>query len=219
MSYSSFENRWIGKRVDVDKVYQYQCVDLILQYLDDEFGGHTGIGGDAKEYWLNTPTALLTKFNKVSGSDAKAGDIVVLKPIDGQSNHRFGHIGIATGQTGSNSVEILEQNGTGGGTGIGTDAIRKRTVSRSRIYGLLRPKSNGGEGMFNGQNAEFWYKDANRWHVEAEKNLALAKKLQVEKDKFEGESSHWHSEADRLQKLLDSEATVLKPGKYQIKGA
>jgi hypothetical protein len=33
--YVDFKNKWLGKRIDYDKAYGYQCVDLIKQYLDE----------------------------------------------------------------------------------------------------------------------------------------------------------------------------------------
>lgn len=140
--YSDFENEWIGKRKDYDGVAGYQCVDLVKQYVDEKYGIKAGAWGDAKNYWLNTNPGLLTKFDKLNSNDAQAGDIVPLKPIDAQPSHSAGHIGIATGAKDSANVEILEQNGNGAtGTGTGSDAIRKRFVPRSRVYGLLRPKT------------------------------------------------------------------------------
>lgn len=33
--YKEFCNKWVGKCVDYDKAYKYQCVDLIKQYADE----------------------------------------------------------------------------------------------------------------------------------------------------------------------------------------
>lgn len=48
MTYQQLENKWIGKRVDYDGVYQYQCVDLTKQYLAEVYGmkpGAVGLAG------------------------------------------------------------------------------------------------------------------------------------------------------------------------------
>lgn len=138
MTYAEFEAKWIGKRVDVDGVYGYQCVDLVKAYIRDCYGIPNGAYGNAIDYWTRTAGVILTKFDKVSGSNAKRGDIVIMNGLTGNP---YGHIGIATGAANGTSVEILEQNGsTGGGSGTGADAIRKRYISRSRVAGLLRPK-------------------------------------------------------------------------------
>ena len=140
MSYASFKNQWLGKRVDYDGVYGYQCVDLIKQYMAQEFGLKPGAWGNAIDYWTKTNPAILTKFDKVASTNAVQGDVVVMY---GNSGNVYGHIGIAESQT-STTVTILEQNGsTGNGSGTGGDAIRTRAIAKSRIAGLLRPKGNG----------------------------------------------------------------------------
>ena len=140
MTYTDFQNKWIGKRVDYDGVYGFQCVDLIKQYLAECYGLSPGAWGNAIDYWKSTNVNILTKFTKVASNDAKQGDIVVL---NGTSGNPYGHIGIATGAIDATNVEILEQNGsTGNASGTGGDAIRKRFVARSRVAGLLRPKES-----------------------------------------------------------------------------
>lgn len=135
MTYKQFKKKWLGKRVNIDGLFGYQCADLIKQYMKELYGIPNGAYGDAIKYWTNTHTTVLKKFNKVSGSKAKQGDIVVLR------GGKYGHIGIADGDAGSLTVAILEQNGsTGNGSGVGGDAIRVRKVLRIRVAGLLRAK-------------------------------------------------------------------------------
>lgn len=134
---TAFRNQWIGRRIDYDHVYAYQCVDLILQYVKENYGIASGVWGNAIDYWKRPSPVLLTKFNLVSSTDCQHGDIVVL---NGLSGNPYGHIGICVSQD-SGTVTILEQNGaTGNGSGVGGDAIRTRAVAKSRIAGLLRPK-------------------------------------------------------------------------------
>lgn len=138
MAYQDFKNRWNGKRVDYDHVYAYQCVDLILQYIKEEFGLATGVWGNAIDYWNRPSAPLLTKFSLVAGSNAQPGDIVILY---GLSGNPFGHIGICESQT-ATTIKLLEQNGAGSGTGTGRDAIGiYRDIPKSRVAGLLRPKA------------------------------------------------------------------------------
>ncbi len=138
MTYQQFEAKWLGKRVDIDGLYGYQCADLVKQYLLECFGIPNGSYGDAIVYWTNPHQRILEKFGKVAGSAANQGDIVILNPT---ATNEYGHIGIATGRLTDLSVEILEQNGsTGNGSGLGNDAIRKRYVPRTRVAGLLRAK-------------------------------------------------------------------------------
>lgn len=143
----NFKSTWLGQRIDYDHVYGYQCVDLILQYLKQDYGLASGVTGNAIDYWTRTSAPLLAQFDRVnfSGSNILAGDIVVFNGLPGNP---YGHIGIAYAQDGS-TVTVLEQNGNGGGSGTGGDAIRLRAIAKSRIAGLLRqkgatPKPGGG---------------------------------------------------------------------------
>lgn len=135
--YQDFKNRWLGRQIDYDHVYAYQCVDLILEYVKECYGLSSGVWGNAIDYWRKPTATLLTKFDLVASTDCRQGDIVVL---NGLAGNPYGHIGICDSQDGAN-VTILEQNGaTGNGSGVGGDAIRLRAVPKSRIAGLLRPK-------------------------------------------------------------------------------
>jgi hypothetical protein len=137
MTYAQFKTEWNGRRVDYDHVYAYQCVDLILQYCKERFGLSKGIWGNAIDYWYKPSAPLLTKFTRLATKDCKQGDIVILTGLAGNP---YGHIGICEKQD-SKNVWLLEQNGYGGGTGTGKNAIGVwRAVSKSRIVGVLRPK-------------------------------------------------------------------------------
>jgi hypothetical protein len=141
MTYTQFKNKWLGKRVDYDHVYSYQCVDLIKQYLSERFGIKAGSWGNAIDYWYHTNAAILKKFDKLSTSKARQGDIVIFKGINGNP---YGHIGVCDANVGTLSVNVntLEQNGsTGNGSGTGGDAIRVRGIPRWRVVGVLRPKT------------------------------------------------------------------------------
>jgi len=137
MTYQDFKSEWLGRRVDYDHVYAYQCVDLILQYVAEGWGLASGVWGNAIDYWQRPSAPLLGKFDLVSTTDCHQGDIVVLY---GLSGNPYGHIGICDSQDASN-VTILEQNGAGGATGVGRDAIGLRAIPKSRIAGVLRPKA------------------------------------------------------------------------------
>lgn len=140
MGYQAFKAEWLGRAVDYDHVYGYQCVDLILEYLKEDYGIPSGVWGNAIDYWNNPSPALLAHFDKVPGSAANQGDIVV---FNGLAGNPYGHIGICDSEDGTN-VTILEQNGSGtnSGSGTGGNAIRTRAIARSRVAGVLRPKSS-----------------------------------------------------------------------------
>jgi hypothetical protein len=139
MSYQTFKSQWIGKRVDYDKVYGYQCVDLIKQYLNQEYGLSPGAWGNAIDYYYSPNSAILTKFDRLSTKEARTGDIVIFKGVNGNP---YGHIGVCDGNAGILTVTTLEQNGsTGNGSGLYGDAIRTRAISKTRVVGVLRPKA------------------------------------------------------------------------------
>lgn len=136
MTFAQFKTKWLGGRVDYDHVFAYQCVDLIKQYWYEVHKIPSGAWGNAIDYWTHPNSTMLRYFNRVGGSDARTGDVVVLW---GLSGNPYGHIGVATGNKTATTVEILEQNGaTGSGSGTGGNAIRTRYVSRSRVAGMLR---------------------------------------------------------------------------------
>lgn len=136
-SYTNFKSEWLGRRVDYDRVYLYQCVDLILQYVYECYGLGTGVWGNAIDYWNRPSAPLLTKFDLVNTKDCQQGDIVVLYGLPGNP---YGHVGICDSQS-ETTVSLLEQNGYGGGNGLGRNSIGvHRQVPKSRIAGVLRPK-------------------------------------------------------------------------------
>jgi len=140
MTYPSFKAEWLGRRVDYDHVYAYQCVDLILEYIKECYGISSGVWGNAIDYWTHPSAPLLKKFDKVATKSPRQGDIVV---FNGLSGNPYGHIAIADRSASGGYVVCLEQNGqTGGGSGRYGDAIRLRSISTARIAGVLRPKAS-----------------------------------------------------------------------------
>lgn len=138
MSYNTFKSEWLGRRVDYDKVYSFQCVDLILQYVKQEGGLASGVWGNAIDYWQRPTAPLLSRYDRLSTTDPQQGDIVVLYGLPGNP---YGHIGICE-SNGATTVKLLEQNGAGSATGTGRDAIGVyRDIPKSRIAGCLRLKA------------------------------------------------------------------------------
>lgn len=133
-----FFNKWSGRVVDYDHVFLYQCVDLIKQYWYEVYGVASGAWGNAIDYWTRPNGTMLKYFDKIAGTNAKKGDVVVLWGLAGNP---YGHIGIASGKSTPTHVEIWEQNGSSGnGQGQGGDRIRLRMIPRTRIAGLIRRK-------------------------------------------------------------------------------
>lgn len=138
--YATFKNKYTGQRLNVDGVFQYQCVDLIIQYAREVLGTNASMYGNAIDMWTHTPQGLLDTCDRLATTDCQVGDIVVLRTAGHNDFTGDGHIGIADHQDAGN-VWLLEQNALGGANGTGVDAIGiHRAISKSRIAGVLRPR-------------------------------------------------------------------------------
>ncbi|MBB1578930.1 MAG: CHAP domain-containing protein [candidate division SR1 bacterium] len=116
--YNTFREKRIGKRVDYDGVYGYQCVDFAKFYIDTCLGlGRVGRLGNAKD----TPNApFFADWEKIWGTnDLMQGDIIV------KTRGKYGHIAIVD-RIANGMIYVLEQNGSGknSGSGEGENAIR-----------------------------------------------------------------------------------------------
>ena len=129
--YVDFKNKWLGKRIDYDKAYGYQCVDLIKQYLDEVLGfGRVGALGNAK----NVPSTLTKKgFSKLWVTSIIQWDIIV------RTRWTYGHIAIVD-RIVNGRVYVLEQNGSwrNSWSWVGENAIRVKDYSISWFDVVLR---------------------------------------------------------------------------------
>lgn len=163
MNYSEFKNQWLGKRIDYDSLYGWQCVDIIKQWLDSGFSIKPGAWGNAIDYWRSTNPGILTAFKKVTNTPyyiPPQGSIVI---FNATSSNQYGHIAIVDSAT-ITVLNILEQNGGAGtGTGTGVDAIRLRNPGYNNIAGFLEPINNGGNvDPQIIQNADNWFNRCNK---------------------------------------------------------
>ena len=134
-TYANFKNAWLGRRVDYDHVFSFQCVDEILQWCYEN-GISSGIWGNAIDYATRPTPTFLANFTQVS--DYKPGDVVVLFGLPGNP---YGHIGLVDSDT-PTTVKLLEQNAMGTATGTGRDAIGVyRDIPKSRVAAVWRLKS------------------------------------------------------------------------------
>jgi hypothetical protein len=132
-NYQSFKNEWNGRRVDYDHVDGYQCVDLILEFMNRCGGVSGGISGNAIDYATKPSPAFVNATERITDGSKQAGDIVVMAGLPGKP---YGHIALRD----ENLDEMLEQNGaTGSGTGTGKDAIGVyREIPYSRVVAVYR---------------------------------------------------------------------------------
>lgn len=138
MNLQTFVTKWTGKSIDYDGVYGAQCVDLIKQYLKDEYGLAPGSWGDAYKYFTNTAPAILAKFDRVTNNPAdknqvpKAGDIIVWSSATPGSNGA-GHVAIYLELIPGAGFYSLDQN-------WGGKTVMRVKHSWTNVIGWLTPK-------------------------------------------------------------------------------
>ncbi len=114
-------NAQVGKSIEVDGAYYYQCVDLIMAYY--QYLGAARPHGNANDYTWNT---LPAGWARIRGAHPQKGDILVY------TNNSYGHVAIYESDTVS-----YHQN-------VGGNYVRKITGIRyDRIvggyWGVIRP--------------------------------------------------------------------------------
>ena len=132
--YKDFVNKRLGKKVDYDKQYDYQCTDLAKQYIDEVLG--------RKKIWplwnaKNMPNnPFFSSREKIKGTkNLMQGDIII------RSQGQYGHVAIVDHVL-NWKVYVLEQNGSGknSGSGLGENAIRIQPYNLSFYDTILRCK-------------------------------------------------------------------------------
>ena len=132
--YKNFVGKRIGKRVDYDWAYWYQCVDLIKQYMDEcLWMGRIWAIGNANTVINNKFFSNWEKFYGVK--DLMQWDIII------SIKWKYGHIAIVD-HVADEKIYVLEQNGAGknSGTWLGDNAIRIKAYNPSFYSVILRCK-------------------------------------------------------------------------------
>lgn len=132
--YKDFAQKRLGKRVDYDRSYGFQCADLAKLYIDEglEFG-KIGALGNAKDM-PNNP--FFSSWEKIKGTkNLMQGDIII------RSQWPYGHVAIVDHVL-NWKVYVLEQNGSGknSGSGIWANAIRIQAYRLDFYDTVLRCK-------------------------------------------------------------------------------
>lgn len=133
--YTDFRNEWLGRRIDYDGGYGFQCVDLAKLYLDKVVGlGKIGSLGDAKNVANNRLFAKGREIIKGT-DDLMQWDIII------RTKGKYGHIAIVDHIAGG-KVYVLEQNGSwkSSWSWIWPNAIRIQPYSFSFYDTILRCK-------------------------------------------------------------------------------
>lgn len=153
MTFKEFVAKYKGQKIDWDKAYDGQCVDLFRQYNHEVLGINQpkGVVG-AADFWLayDTDSVLNTNFEKITNSDTfipKEGDVAIWNKKMGGG---FGHVGVCTGKGDLNTFESFDQNWSK------ISYCELVTHNYSSFYGVLRPKGDNTsdlQAQFDAQKA------------------------------------------------------------------
>ena len=132
--YKNFAQKRLGKRVDYDGSYGFQCADLAKQYISEalEFG-KIGALWNAKDM---PKSPFFANREKIKGTkNLMQGDIII------RSQGQYGHVAIVDHVL-NGKVYVLEQNGSGkdSGSGLGANAIRIQPYRLNFYDTVLRCK-------------------------------------------------------------------------------
>lgn len=145
MTFDEFVKTYKGKKIDYDKAYGVQCVDLVKLYIDKVLGIKPQSIGNAEAYWnrYEQLNYLKSNFYKIENYPAfipQKGDIAVW----GLKHGKWGHIAIADGVGTTSYFYSYDENWGGRGQGM----TRIKHNYKSGFEGVLRPKAqdkiNGG---------------------------------------------------------------------------
>lgn len=128
----SYIKSTIGKGIDFDKAYGYQCMDLAVDYLYYVTEGKVRMWGNAKDAINNDFKGLATVHKNTPYFLAKPGDIAV------NASGQYGHIQNVISAD-LNQYTVVEQNWLGGGASF-TELATKRTHNYGNNLYFIRPK-------------------------------------------------------------------------------
>lgn len=133
MKLEEFIKKNTGKKVDYDKRYGAQCVDLFRQYCQDVLCiPHTGGVEGAKDLFINYEKMEKEKqyFSKITGTSFIPGDVAIWAD---SSTNKYGHVAIIVG-TINDDLIVFEQDG------FKQDGAKIVLRSTDRLLGALRKK-------------------------------------------------------------------------------
>lgn len=137
MIFDKWVNAYYGKKIDYDKVYGVQCVDLIKHYVENVLGIKPQSIGNAIEYYNKRKTSSYLKDNftwldNTPSFVPKKGDICVFTSKTGH-----GHVSVATGEGTTNYFYSYDQNYPNSKG----EPMTKINHSYNSFLGVLRPKN------------------------------------------------------------------------------
>ena len=135
MTLKDFTQEYIGKKVDFDGHFGYQCVDLFRQYCKDVLNvPHTGGVVGAKELYTRYDQMPLEQkyFERIPYPDVRpqAGDVVVFAAA---GSNKYGHVAIVL-DADHRVITVLEQDG------FRQNGVHVGVWDYTRVLGYLRKK-------------------------------------------------------------------------------
>ncbi|UEX89678.1 N-acetylmuramoyl-L-alanine amidase [Staphylococcus ratti] len=103
----SLVNSYVGKYVDFDGYYAFQCMDLAVDYVYRMTDGKTRMWGNAKDAPSNSLPAGWKVIRNEASTVPKKGWIAVWTE---KQYARWGHIGLVYNGGNARSFQVLEQN-------------------------------------------------------------------------------------------------------------
>lgn len=109
MTLDEFVKKYEGEKVDYDKAFSNQCVDLYRQYQVDvlEIKEHTGAVVGAKDLYINFEKMPLMQKYYTKVHTPHKGDIVIFGNSD---TNKYGHVAIVLYAT-NKTIVVYEQDG------------------------------------------------------------------------------------------------------------
>ncbi len=125
MTFEQWRDEFLGKGIDFDGKYSFQCVDVYRSYVARVLGfpQSPGVAG-AADIWT---TYLPSYFTRVSNSPQAVpgkGDICIWKKA--KSNGNYGHVAIVE-KADLNTLTILEQDG------LTNSVLKRRTTNYTNV--------------------------------------------------------------------------------------
>lgn len=137
MTLTQFIKKYQGTKVDFDKAFGAQCVDLFRQYCFDVWNiEYTGAVEGAKELFANyesMPTAMRYLNRTADGllADYSVGDVLVWGATP---TNKYGHVAILVAVYNTKNFIVFEQDG------FKQDGAKLVMRSRENLLGCLWKK-------------------------------------------------------------------------------
>lgn len=203
-NFTNYINSWIGKTYDGDNFprgFEIQCTDWPPKFIMD-FGGLESpfgmrISGGAKDWFEDfgrsgaRPQWGPIKIANTPSGFPMAGDIVVWGSNLGAG---YGHVAVSDFNDNPNVVNVIEQNGIGGGKGRGGDAIRRFKRPQAPIGWIRIP------AIYN----KIFTSNSNNNDMAIAQNIL--NKLKSNNFKITHNGQDWYG---RLQGLIDNRELVI----------